>query len=640
MVSQDLAVSRRLRRARVVVRFTLDLGVALVALPVALLLRFDGAVPNVVERIVPQLLVAAVALQALSLLLVSGPRRLWRYTSFREYLSLGIAAVGGTAGLLLVVFVRYPIVPKSAVLIHGALMIIGLAGLRVARRLQLAVARRRQLGDAARVRTLVVGAGDTAAALLRDWESQFRPFWEVVGLLDDSALKRGLRINGLPVMGPTTDLEYVIRRESIKHVIVAMPGAQKAVIRGIIGRAQAQGATVQAVPGLEQLRNNRRGGATGTVTLEDLMESAEVKRTFLARVRPAGERDLILVTGGAGYIGSHLVRQLLADGYRVRVLDNFTYGDGALSGFRGDPRLEVVNGDISSIRDVVSVTKDASIVVALAAIVGDPACGINAEETLNLNYEATKVLVEAANFYGVQRLVFASSCSVYGAADDQLLTESSALNPVSLYARTRILSEDVLFDRCGDVEPVVLRLSTVFGLSTRMRFDLVVNAMTARASVERRIQVFGGDQWRPFVHCSDAARAFMLAATRPAEAVKGQVFNIGSTDMNFTIAQIADLVAEVVGPDVQVLTMDSSEDRRNYRVSFDKARTRLNFVPRMDLRRGVAEMAQAIKQRDGLRNFEDPAFSNLKVLRDRFESVHEISTPPEGMTPVRVAVVR
>ena len=203
----------------------------------------------------------------------------------------------------------------------------------------------------------------------------------------------------------------------------------------------------------------------------------------------------VLVTGGFGYIGTHLVEMLLEAGYRVRVLDNFTYGRQGLEAIGDHPNLEVIEGDIANIRDVVRSVKHVDTVIALAAIVGDPACGIDAEATLNLNYEATKILVETADFYGVKRFVFASSCSVYGASGDEFLTEESSLNPVSLYARTRIMSEEILLERCGNMKPVIFRLSTVFGYSPRMRYDLVINTITARGVVDGKFQIFDCE-WR------------------------------------------------------------------------------------------------------------------------------------------------
>jgi len=270
--------------------------------------------------------------------------------------------------------------------------------------------------------------------------------------------------------------------------------------------------------------------------------------------------------------------------------------------------------------------KDVDAVIALAAIVGDPACGLNAEETLNLNYESTKILAEACNFYGVERLVFASSCSVYGAAQNDLLTEQSPLNPVSLYARTRILSEDVLRERCGDTIPVILRLATVFGLSPRMRFDLVVNTLTVRALVDRHIQIYGGDQWRPFVHCQDVAEAFVLAALAPSMLIRGEVFNVGTTAMNYTLEDVGNIVARVVGPDVQVDAGEFNEDRRNYRVAFEKIERALGFKPEYSLEAGILEMVQAIQESSHLRDYQQARFSNLKHLQDRFNN-----TPVHGL---------
>src|SRR5216110_3646785 len=207
-----------------------------------------------------------------------------------------------------------------------------------------------------------------------------------------------------------------------------------------------------------------------------------------------------------------------------------------ISAIRSHPRLEIVAGDICNLRDVSRAMRDVEGVIGLAAIVGDPACNLDPEETVNLNYASTKILAETCNFYGVRRLVFASSCSVYGASTQGLLTERSRLHPVSLYARTRVLSENIMFDRRGEVEPVALRLATVFGLSPRMRFDLVVNTLTVRAVVDGKIAIFGGNQWRPNVHCRDAARAFIRALEAPAGLVAGEVFNVGGDDLNHTIA--------------------------------------------------------------------------------------------------------
>jgi nucleoside-diphosphate-sugar epimerase len=615
---------RRLKRGA---KLVLDALVAVLALLAALELRFAGTMPPWVADDLPLLLGVVAVGKTLIIHLFGAHSRIWHYTSAQEAMLLSLGAALSSTLLLTAGVTGALPVGASVVLIDGPLYLLGIAGLRLLRRMQVTVVKKREgRDDVTRIPTLMVGAGDTANSLLGDLENRNHTDWDVIGLLDDDPAKRGARLRGIPVLGSTTQLEYFIQQRGVRHVVIAMPSAQRAVTRGLITRAQARGATVQAVPALEELlRKGVPAAGVVPITLEDLVDSAEVKRTMMSTVRRERQADLVLVTGGAGYIGTHLVEILLARGYRVRVLDNFTYGPGSLEFLRAHPHLEVVRADISSIRDVVAGVKDAQHVVALAAIVGDPACGLNAEETLNLNYESTKVLIEACNFYGVQRLLFASSCSVYGASDNQFLTEASPLNPVSLYARTRIMSEEVIFNRAGDVIPVVLRLSTVFGLSHRMRFDLVVNLLTVRALVNRRIQIFGGDQWRPFLHCRDAAEAFALAIAAPEALVRGEVMNVGSTDMNHTIRAVGDLVAQEVGDDVEVEAVPMVDDLRNYRVRFDRIQQTLGFRPKVDLRRGIRELIEGIQSSPSLRDYDRAAYSNLKLLKDRFESVGDVT---------------
>lgn len=605
--------------AKILVDFTLAVG----ALVVAFELRFAGAIPHEYVAMLPFLALGVAGGKTLVNNIIGGHSRIWHYTSAHEAIVLTYGATFSTVVLGVLSVTGTLAVPLSVLAIDGMLFLLSVCAVRMIRRMQVTLVKKRTegVGGVERVRTLVIGAGDTANSLIGDLHNRNHTDWDVVGLLDDDPNKRGAKMRGIPVLGPTTQMEGIIQRENIRHVVIVMPSAQKAVVRSLISRAQNRGCTVQAIPALEDLlRNGKPAAGTVPVTLADLVEAAEVKKSLLSRVRRQRHRNTILVTGGAGYTGCLLVRKLLDRGHHVRVLDNFTYGSGGLDPLIGHERLEVVEGDISSIRDVVSAVKDVDAVVALAAIVGDPACGLNAEETLNLNYESTKVLVETCNFYGVQRLVFASSCSVYGASHNEILTETSALNPVSLYARTRILSEDVIFERCGDVVPVILRLATVFGLSPRMRFDLVVNTLTARAVVDRRIQIVGGDQWRPFVHCQDAAEAFVLAATASPELVRGEIFNVGNAEMNFTIGQVGDVVADEVGDDVAIELIEVEEDPRNYRVSCEKIEKALGFRPEYDLRAGVREMIVAIEETPRLRNYDHVAYSNLKLLKDRFES--------------------
>jgi nucleoside-diphosphate-sugar epimerase len=323
------------------------------------------------------------------------------------------------------------------------------------------------------------------------------------------------------------------------------------------------------------------------------------------------QRDLVLITGGAGYVGSHLVSKLLHRGHRVRVLDAMLYGDQALVPFRGNPNFEVIVGDVRRSRDLARSVKDARAVVALAALVGDPACAIDPRATWAINVDATGKLLAHCRDVGVERLVFASSCSVYGANGTELLEEHSHLNPVSLYAQTRIASEQLLFRDRGPVDVVVLRLATVCGLSQRMRFDLMVNTLTANASIHRRIRIVGARQWRPHIHVQDAADAFVRAVEAPRERAANDIFNVGSDDQNFTVGDVAKMVMEHIPGTIQERD-DEIQDPRSYRVSFAHVREKLGFVPRRTVDDAISEVHAVLR---GVADYGDKLYHNVKQLQ-------------------------
>ena len=334
------------------------------------------------------------------------------------------------------------------------------------------------------------------------------------------------------------------------------------------------------------------------------------KELSTAQVAPS--QQYILVLGGAGYIGSVLVRQLLKRGYHVRVLDKLLFGDNSLAEVCDQPNFELIADDFRNVEAVTRAVQNVDTIVHLGAIVGDPACAIDEALSKEVNLQATKMVAEVGKGYGVRRFIFASSCSVYGASDE-LLSEQSTLSPLSLYARTKIESEKILLRmRDRNFAPVLLRFGTVYGLSPRPRFDLAVNLLTAKATNEGKITIFGGDQWRPFVHVVDIARAIVKAIEAPEVVVSGQIFNVGSNEQNYMISELGRVINEVI-PQATVLESGQDVDKRDYRVSFAKIRRALNFGPTMTIQDGVREI-QAALEGGQIPDYQQAIYNNYKYL--------------------------
>ena len=303
----------------------------------------------------------------------------------------------------------------------------------------------------------------------------------------------------------------------------------------------------------------------------------------------------VLVFGGGGYLGGALVPQLLAEGHEVTVFDRLMFGRAAIDPVMNHPGFKLIEADMRDISAVTRAMPGQEAVVLLAALVGEPACDRDPLETVAVNYLATLNVMKAAVYYGVERFIFTSTDSCYGAQENVFLTEESPLKPISLYAELKAKVEDefLKMPRTQSFNPIILRLATLYGLAPRMRFDLVINLLTREAVCGAGAKIFSGEQWRPLVHARDAARAFALALAAPAELVRGQVFNVGSNRQNVQFKDLAQILLRVI-PNANIETVPQPPDLRDYHVCFDKISKILHFSPTMEPSDGIAEIREAL----------------------------------------------
>jgi len=306
----------------------------------------------------------------------------------------------------------------------------------------------------------------------------------------------------------------------------------------------------------------------------------------------------VLVTGGAGYIGSVLVRQLLNKGYKVRAFDSLKFDGDALYDVMLHPNFEFRKGDIRNLDEVNNALEEIDAIAHLAAIVGDPACKKFSDEAKETNWKGSVGLFEAAEKKGVKRFVFASTCSNYGKMPDpdSFVTETSPLNPVSLYAELKVKFEKYLLEerRHSNICSTALRFSTVYGFSPRIRFDLTVNEFTRNAFIYGEQEIWGAQFWRPYCHVEDLARSVVLAFESSEDKVRANVFNVGATEENYNKGMIIEEVCKVV-PNVKVNYIEMNEDPRDYRVNFDKIKDELNYTITKKVPQGVREIYTLLK---------------------------------------------
>jgi nucleoside-diphosphate-sugar epimerase len=317
----------------------------------------------------------------------------------------------------------------------------------------------------------------------------------------------------------------------------------------------------------------------------------------------------VLVTGGAGYVGSNLVPKLLAAGYQVTVLDLCIYGDVLAP----HPDLRIVKGDLRDPADVATAVKGCDAVIHLACISNDPSFDLDPTLGRSINYDCFRPLVKAAKDAGVRRFIYASSSSVYGIKSTPDVHEGLALEPLTDYSKFKAMCEDVLMaEREPGFVTVILRPATVCGFAPRLRLDLTVNILTNLAINNGRITVFGGSQFRPNLHVEDMTDLYAMLLEAPDAAVDGKVWNAGYH--NLKVMEIAEKVREEIGPKVEIV-VTPTDDHRSYHVSSERIRRDLGFSARRTVEDAIVDLRDAFAAGKVPNSMTDDRYYNIKRMQ-------------------------
>ena len=324
----------------------------------------------------------------------------------------------------------------------------------------------------------------------------------------------------------------------------------------------------------------------------------------------------VLVTGGAGYVGSGLLRELLSEDYYVTCVDKLMFGGESLLDIWHNKNFTFIKCDVNDWDSFNKILSDNNFdaVIHLAAIVGDPACKMHSDLANKTNWDSSKWLIDKCKEIGISKFLFASTCSNYGKMDDpeSYVDEDSKLAPVSLYAELKVKFERYMLNemtKSDDFVPTSLRFSTVYGLSPRMRFDLTVNEFTKDLALDRELVIFGEQFWRPYCHVKDFSNAFITVLKSPTEKVAYNVFNVGDTQENYTKQMLIDEIKKVL-PESKIKYVNKNEDPRDYRVNSDKIKRELGFEITMRVPDGIKEVKRIV-QEGVIQDPEDQKYYNI-----------------------------
>ncbi|MCK5579918.1 MAG: NAD-dependent epimerase/dehydratase [Candidatus Omnitrophica bacterium] len=332
------------------------------------------------------------------------------------------------------------------------------------------------------------------------------------------------------------------------------------------------------------------------------------------------ELKIVLVTGGAGYVGCVLVPKLLDKGYKVKILDLYMYGEDVLDAYKDNPNLEQIKGDMRDQELLEKSLAGCDAVIHLACISNDPTFELNPNLSKSINFDAFEPLVKISKEYGVKRFIYASTCSVYGISDAPEVTEDHPLVPITDYNKYKGLCEPVLLKyQSPEFTTVIIRPATVCGYSPRQRFDLSVNILTNHAYNNHLIKVFGGAQTRPNIHIEDITDLYVMLLDLPDEQIAGKTFNAGF--QNRSIADIAEIVRSVVSeklPEGEEIALETtpSDDPRSYHISSAKINRELNFIPKHTIEDAVEDLMKAFEEGKYEDSMNNTQYFNIKTMQD------------------------